>query len=171
MRTARDAAHLVAGLWAVLLLAAAGPPADEKPPPREKVVIAGETFKLELAVDEKTRSRGLGGRDRIEDHGGMLFVFPDVRWRAFWMKDCLIDIDLIFLDDRGRIDRLHKMSRVPPRRDDEPLVAYERRLRLYPSTRPIRFAIELEAGSIERLELKPGTVIELDLPRLRKLAR
>ncbi len=155
-------------LATIVLLAAAGPATR---PAKEHVVIAGETFRLEPAVNAKTRQRGLGGREKIEDHGGMLFVFPDARRRSFYMKDCVIDIDIMFLDDRGRITALHKMMKEPPRRADESVRAYERRLKLYPSRRPVRFAIELETGSIERLKLKPGRTISLDLQRLKKLAR
>ncbi len=155
-------------LATMVILAAAGPATR---PAKEQVVIAGETFRLEPALNAEARQRGLGGREKIEDHGGMLFVFRDARRRSFYMKDCVIDIDIMFLDDRGRITAVHKMKKEPPRREDESVRAYERRLKLYPSVRPVRFAIELETGSIERLKLKPGGTIPLDLPRLKKMAR
>ena len=155
-------------LATLVILAPAGPATR---PAKEPVVIAGETFRLEPAVNAKTRQRGLGGREKIEDHGGMLFVCPDTQRRSFYMKDCLIDIDIMFLDDRGRITALHKMKKEPPRRADETVRAYEQRLKLYPSRRLVRFAIELETGSIDRLKLKPGQTIPLDLRRLKKMAR
>ncbi len=110
-------------------------------------------------------------RAQIDEHGGMLFIYRDVRWRTFWMKNCLVDIDLVYLDGRGRIVRRHKMKKEPPRGADETEAAYERRLKRYTSRRPAQFAIELNAGSIDRLKLKRGQTIELDLPRLRKMAR
>ncbi len=158
----------------LLVLAAAAPGPTTLPatrPAKEQVTIGGETFRLEPVVDEKSRARGLGGREKLEDHGGMLFVFPDARRRSFWMKDCVIDIDIMFLDNRGRITAVHKMKKQPPRGEVESERSYERRLKLYPSFRPARFAIELKAGSIDRLKLKPGQTITLDLPRLRKMAR
>ncbi len=154
------------------MVAAAGPSKpQEKPVPKEKVVIGGETFELELAADDRTRRRGLAGRDQIDDHGGMLFVYRHAWRRSFWMKDCLVDMDVLFLDSRGRIVRVHEMKAEPPQKPDEPRRVYERRLKLYGSSRPMQFAIELKAGSIDRLDLEPGPVIELDLPRLKKLAR
>ena len=155
-------------LATIVILAAAGPATRSA---KERVVIAGETFRLDPAVNAKARQRGLGGREKIADHGGMLFVFPDARRRSFYMKDCVFDIDIMFLDDRGRITAVHKMKTEPPRRADESVRAYERRLKLYPSRLPVRFAIELVTGSIERLKLKPGVTIPLDLPRLKKMAR
>lgn len=156
-------------LLLVLLLLAAGEPTTR--PAREPVVIAGETFRLEPALEEKTRARGLGGREKVEDHGGMLFVFRDARRRSFWMKDCLVDIDIMFIDDRGRITAVHKMKKQPPRGETESELTYQRRLKLYPSLRPVRFAIELKSGSIDRLKLKTGQTIVLDMPRLKKRAK
>ncbi len=155
------------------LLAAAGPTTapGESTPVREEVVIAGETFRLELADTDKSRGRGLGGRTKIDTDGGMLFVFRHARWRSFWMKDCLIDIDAIFLDNRGRITAVHEMKKQPPRADDESVAAYEYRLKHYPSRGPSRFVIELQEGSIDRLRIKRGQTIRLDLPRLKKKAR
>ena len=171
-------AWLVVGVGALLLplsllMAAAGPTTapDEPNPVREQVVIGGETFRLELAVTEKTRVRGFGGRTKLDDDGGMLFVFRHARHRTFWMKDCLIDIDAMFLDDRGRITAVHKLKKQPPRADNESVAAYEHRLMHYPSRRPCRFVIELKPGSIDRLKIKPGQTIKLDLPGLKKKAR
>ena len=163
----------VAVVLGLMLAAAPGPesrPAETRPA-REEVAIAGELFRLDLAADRTTRTRGLGGREEIPDHGGMLFVFPDTRHRSFWMKGCLVDIDLVFLDSRGRIVAVHTMKIEPPRTARETAADYERRLKLYAGNRPTRFAIELKTGSIERLKLETGQMIELDLVRLKKKAR
>jgi len=60
-------------------------------------------YALELAVDDLSRARGLGGRTSVPDDGGMLFVFPEAAERTFWMKDCLTDIDIMFLGPTGRV--------------------------------------------------------------------
>ena len=166
----RPMIRLVAAVVLLTTLAAAPDPATTQPA-REEVVIAGEIFRLELAADTPTRARGLGGRKKIPDDGGMLFVFPDTRYSSFWMKDCLVDIDIVFLDTRGRIVAVHRMKIEPPRASEESAVDYERRLKLYASKQPTRFAIELKTGSIDRLKLDTGQLIELDLARLKKNAR
>ena len=162
-------------LLALAAVAAAGEPqkpdAKEPPPAREEVVIGGEVFKLEIAADPVARARGLMGREKIDEHGGMLFVYRDVRRRTFWMKNCLVDIDLLYLDSKGRIVQRYKMKKEPPRGADESKMAYEWRLKSYRSRRPAQFIIELKAGSIERLKLQRGQVIELDRARLRRMAR
>ena len=177
MRTPRiSPSQLLPLAMALLLAAAAGgtdgkKKAEQKGPPTEKVVIGAETFKLEIAADPKSRIRGLMERTKIDDHGGMLFVFRNSMRRSFWMKNCLVDIDLVFLDRRGGIVALHKMKVEPPRRKSESEGAYHRRLKRYPSHRRSQFAIELKAGSIDRLKLKRGKTIELDFKKLKKLAK
>lgn len=170
------ATRLLPLAMALLVAAAAGGSDDQKKPeqkgpPTEKVVIGAETFKLQIAADPKTRIRGLMQRTKIDDHGGMLFVFRKSMRRSFWMKNCLVDIDLVFLDRRGGIVALHKMKVQPPRRKSESEGAYHRRLKSYPSHRRSQFAIELKAGSIDRLKLKLDKTIELDFKKLKKLAK
>ena len=161
-------------LFFVLLLAGGAfgqdaPKDDKKKVPKEQIVIAGETFKLEVAADEKSRAKGLMGRKKIDEHGGMIFIYKRAQRQSFWMKNCLIDIDILYLDTRGRIVSMHKMKKEPPRGQNETAFDYERRLKRYPSGRPSQFIIELKPGSIDRLKLKVGQSIELDLPKLRQI--
>lgn len=172
-------------LLMVILLGAAPPPAPPsappaaKPPPKDKekkpvieeVEIAGEIFKLEVAADALARAKGLSGRKKIDDDGGMIFVYPYEKRLSFWMIDCLVDIDIIFLDRRGRITARHEMKAEPLQQPGERRVDYERRLKRYSSRRPTQYAIELKAGSIKRLKLEDGQRIELDFKKLRKMAK
>ena len=135
------------------------------------VDIGGETFNLELILDERSRANGMMNRTSIPVDGGMLFVFTDSSERSFWMKNCLVDIDLIFLDSRGTIIALHEMPLEPPQGAGESDWSYEGRLAKYWSRGPCRFAIELAAGSIRRLKLRVNDRIKLDLEELKSMAR
>ena len=153
-------------LWVLVLIgcdghAAGAVEADEEQadrPATQRVTLADDKFDLELAMTPGARQRGLSGRERIDAEGGMLFVFPDdqVRVQGFWMKDCLVDIDIIFLDRDGRITAMHHMPVEPPDERDVPR-------RTYSSRRPAQFAIELRGGTLEGLELKVGQ--RIDFPR------
>jgi hypothetical protein len=144
-------------------------------PKTERLVIGGKTFDLELALDANARALGLMNRASIADNGGMLFVFPDsgVMRQSFWMKNCLVDIDIIYLDPRGKITAMHRMKAEAPRRSDETEAQYEARIgrNLYPSGYPAQFAIELKSGWLDQLNLKVEQQIELDIPRLKAMAR
>ena len=166
------AAALLSVLIGVVMVGTDGKATTDKAAVKiEKVTIGGEAFELELAADDATRVKGLSGRKSLDEHRGMLFVFPKSAVQSFWMADCLIDIDIVFLDSRSRIVKTHEMKKEPPQREDESRAAYEKRLKSYSSDQPSRFVIELAAGSIDRLEIKPGQTIQLETARLKKLAR
>jgi uncharacterized membrane protein (UPF0127 family) len=147
--------------------------AEKKPPsiPLELVELRGERFKLEVAATREDRAQGLMWRTEIEPNGGMIFIYPDVRRRSFWMANCFVDIDLMFLDQDGMVVRTHRMKVERPRAPRETRSAYQRRLRHYSSRRPAQFAIELQAGSLDRLDVRMGDHIALDLHRLKRMAR
>jgi uncharacterized membrane protein (UPF0127 family) len=139
--------------------------------PRERLFIADEKFELEIAADASSREKGFMHRERIGDHAGMLFIYPETQDElGFWMKNCPIDIDILYLDAKGRIVATHAMKAEPPKRDSETETQYEDRLKRYPSRRPAQFAIELKAGTIERLKIEPGQSLEMDVKRLTAMA-
>jgi uncharacterized membrane protein (UPF0127 family) len=147
--------------------------AEEKAPtvPTELVEIGRERFRLEIAATEAARGQGLMWRTEVAADGGMIFIYPDVRRRSFWMANCLVDIDIIFLDQEAMVVRTHRMKAERPRAPRESRVAYHRRMHHYSSRRPAQMAIELKAGSLDRLDVRVGDRIALDLPRLKAMAR
>jgi uncharacterized protein len=154
---------LVAALFAGTSHCDAGQPtASRAGLPTVPVRIAGETFELEVAADPLTQYRGLGGRDRIDRDGGMLFVYPSPRPLAFVMRDCRVPIDVAFLDARGGVISTHEMRPEAPRSEDESLAAYEKRLHQYPSGLPAQFVIETAGGRLRELGLRGGDRIDLD---------
>ncbi|MBC7835413.1 MAG: DUF192 domain-containing protein [Phycisphaerales bacterium] len=144
---------------------------------RAVVSIGSKTFQLEIAADPTAQDRGLGGRDHIDNDGGMIFVFPEPQWHEFVMRDCAVPIDLLYLDHAGRIIALYAMLPDPPRTAEEPAdgamgdFAYASRLKTYPSGGPAQFAIELKGNSIAALNLREGDLVRLDTAALEKLVR
>jgi len=136
--------------------------------PIEKVTIRERAFRLELAATAEARFKGLGGREEIAENGGMLFAFDEAERRYFVMRDCLVDIDIIYLDPTGRITATHHMEKEPPQRDSESDAAYERRLKRYSSRGASQFVIELQGGTLEKFDppLRRGEKIALDYDRL-----
>ncbi len=138
--------------------------------PTEEVTVGGRKFKLELAVDQDQRMKGLSFREVIAPDGGMLFVFPRPVTTAFVMRDCPVPIDIIYLDATGRIVSMHKM--VPdPRKPGESDADYEDRLTKYPSGYDTQFVIELKGNTLDALNLKKNDKIRLDIPKLKKMAK
>jgi hypothetical protein len=142
----------------------AEPPADPRPAGPETlwIEIADQPFELELALDREVRFRGMGGRTSIAPNGGMLFVNRVSRPQAMVMRDCLIAIDVAFLDAGGRVVAIHAMLPEPPRRPGEGLRAYESRLPQYSSGAPALFAIETAGGRMSELGLRVGDRLVFD---------
>lgn len=60
-------------------------------------------FVVELADTEQKRERGLMGRNSLPPNRGMLFIFDHMAQHAFWMKNTMISLDLIFFDEAFRV--------------------------------------------------------------------
>lgn len=145
-----------------------------------QVTMAGERFYLEIAADPDSRQLGLMHRTEIAPDGGMIFVFPprQVTVQSFWMKNCLVDMDILYLDGSGKVLTTYTMLAQPlkgqagnPNETDED---YERRIRsaaTYSSRFPSPIVIEVKAGTVDRLGIKPGDQIHFDLAALKAKAR
>jgi len=163
----RSALNLMVALLCITLPACA----DDKPT-TQRVTINGKTFTLELKLDDAARAQGMMGRKSLDADKGMLFVFPDADYRSFWMKNCHVDLDIIYLDARGRIVNASTptgetgavVTMTPPDPIDHPDPPG------YPSQWPAQFAIELKGGVGKELGLKEGDTIEIPVEKLKKLA-
>lgn len=168
---ARRAARALALATVALAPVACSNESSQAPKGRELVIIKGERFYLEPALDAHTREVGLGGRETIDPHGGMIFVFPKPKPESFWMRNCLTDIDIAYLSETGRVMTMYEMKAEPPKKPGESDIAYFNRLKRYPSEFPSRFVIEVAPGTWKRLDLKPGDVVSFDIEDLKVRAR
>lgn len=119
--------------------------------PTTSVELGGEKFTLEITFTEDQRRLGLAGRKELTADRGMIFVFDRPLVRSFWMKGCLIDLDIIFVKKDftiAKITTMKKPSGTGP-------------LKHYCSDEPIKYAIELPEGTAERLKLQKGMKVNL----------
>ena len=170
MNTTRRMLLLTLGVCITLLLIGCSSPSPA-PEGFQIVELGGEEYTLELVADDATRTIGLGGRSSIPELGGMLFSFPKARMRQFVMRDCLVDIDILFLDASGRIVAMHAMTVEEPQRDSESITAYEARLKKYTSRYAAQYAIEIRGGLLESMPYKAGDKIELDIDYLKSVTQ
>ncbi|AKC86213.1 DUF192 domain-containing protein [Pseudoxanthomonas suwonensis] len=112
------------------------------------VELGGERFQVEIADDDDERARGLMFRDVLPEGHGMLFIHDRQEPQAYWMKNTRIALDILYFDNERRL--------VAQQRDVPPCSAGDR-CPAYPSRRPARYVLELNAGQAARLGLENGT--------------
>ena len=115
--------------------------------PREALTIeAGgvrSAFQVELANTDDTRAQGLMYRKKMAADEGMLFDFRATEPVYFWMKNTYLSLDMIFITEDGTIAAIAENT--------VPLSE-----KVVPSGTPVRFVLEVIAGTAKRLGLKPG---------------
>ncbi len=131
--------------------------------PTISISIKQRPFELWVSDDADERERGLkqvtaeqmatlpDGTER-----GMLFVFDYEQRLWFWMKDTIIPLDIAYVTSSGVVVATHTMA---------PL---DTRIGEYPSTEPVRFAIEVNAGLWEELGLAAGDRIDIPASVLKR---
>lgn len=80
----------------------------------DEVILSGPSvsarFSVELADDAGERALGLMNRPEMARSHGMLFVYDKPGPVAFWMANTLIPLDMIFVDRRGVISKVHERA-------------------------------------------------------------
>jgi uncharacterized membrane protein (UPF0127 family) len=115
---------------------------------RDSLVVAtasGEEhrFEVELATTWQQQAQGLMYRKALAPDAGMLFIYSREDELTMWMKNTLIPLDMLFIDRDGRIVSLSERT--------VPLS-----LKRISSGLPALAVLELNAGTVARLGLKPG---------------
>ncbi|MEJ2367933.1 MAG: DUF192 domain-containing protein [Acidobacteriota bacterium] len=101
----------------ILLIGACTPQkAAQSQAPPTVVFPDGWTVQVKLAVTSEQHARGLMFVKHLADDRGMLFLFKTEAKRPFWMKNCLIPLDMIWLDANGTIVGISADE--PPCRED-----------------------------------------------------
>lgn len=72
------------------------------------VIIGDAQVKVEVVDDNKSREKGLSGRDNLPRNEGMLFVFDRSDYHGIWMKDMNFSIDIIWIGTNMQVVHLEK---------------------------------------------------------------
>ncbi|WP_269792068.1 DUF192 domain-containing protein [Stenotrophomonas sp. Iso1] len=114
---------------------------------RHWVELAGSRYQVELAQDDDTRARGLMFREQMDADHGMLFIHDRQEPQAYWMKNTKLPLDILYFDTERRL--------VSQQRDVPPCSAGDM-CPPYPSFKPARYVLELNAGQAAKLNLQDG---------------
>ena len=73
---------------------------------------SGASFDVEVVTDPESRARGLKYRTLVPRGTGMIFVFPAAGRHRFWMYECRMSIDILWIDPQRRVIKI--AEKVPP---------------------------------------------------------
>ncbi len=118
-----------------------------------EVKIGKDTYKLWLMDTDSKRQEGMMflRPGDVKASEGMLFVFPEKQiddgQRGFWMKNCTFDIDILYVEDSGKVVSVHRgvagnETSLPPGGD-------------------YRYVVELLYGQAKKQGIKKGSVIPI----------
>ena len=100
-------------------------------------------FQFEVAASDRERSIGLMHRAELADDRGMLFDFKRDRMISMWMRNTFIPLDMLFLSKNGEVMTIIENTTSHSER------SLSSRVR-------VRSVLELAAGTVQRLGIKPG---------------
>lgn len=115
------------------------------------VLVKGEfgqaRFQVDLADTPEERARGLMYVESMPTMSGMLFVYDAPQRATFWMRNTLIPLDMLFVDQTGRIAWIHENA-IPM---DETFIegGYD-----------ILSVLEINGGLAHRLGIKVGDLLQ-----------
>lgn len=108
-------------------------------------------FFVEIADEPNEWQKGLMFVESLPKNEGMLFIFNDSSPRTFWMKNTLIPLDMIFVDENFVV--VDVKENVPPCKVDP--------CDTYPSEKASMFVVELNAGSVKENNVSVGQIMRM----------
>jgi uncharacterized protein len=102
---------------------------------------------IEIADNDAKRAQGLMWRRSMSENTGMLFIFEDEKPLNFWMKNTVISLDIIYVNESMDIITIY----------DNTVPLSEM---LIPSEKPAKYVVEVNAGFCYRHKVQSGDKIK-----------
>lgn len=109
-------------------------------------------FDVELAETSQEKSSGLMFRESLDSKKGMLFIYDKEDVYNFWMKNVLISLDIVWIDDNKQV--IFISHNTQPCKDDPCPV-------LKPPGKA-KYVLELSGGTCQKIGLSVGDKIEIE---------
>ena len=114
--------------------------------PSVRLTAGMHLIQAELAQTPDQRGVGLMHRKAMGANEGMLFAFEQAGQQCFWMKNTLLPLSIAFLEDDGTVVNIENMK--PQTLDG------------HCSSKPVRFALEMNDGWFAKRGIKPGSQLK-----------
>ena len=112
-----------------------------------------QRFDVEFARSDAEKATGLMFRKHLAEDGGMLFMWNTSSFRQFWMKNTLINLDILFIDSDYRVVHIEENVK-------------KGSLQIISSILPAQYVLEINAGQSQLRKITPGALLsKKNLPR------
>jgi len=108
-------------------------------------------FSIELAVTPKERNSGLMFRESLDFKNGMLFVFEKEGEYPFWMKNTLIPLDIIWINEEKEVVFISENTQ-PCKESSCPIIE---------PNRNAKYVLEINGGISKKIGLAVGDKIHI----------
>jgi uncharacterized membrane protein (UPF0127 family) len=115
---------------------------------RDVTLPNGKLIKAEVAITTEDMERGMMFRTELADDRGMLFFHAETGKYPYWMFQCKIALDIIWMDQGKRIVEIS--ANTPP------CTGAANTCPTHGGHQPSKYVIELAAGNAARQQLKIG---------------
>jgi uncharacterized membrane protein (UPF0127 family) len=114
-----------------------------------RLKIGENIFNVKVVQSVNDRAAGMMGKTFNDHYNGMLFLM-DEDISCFWMKNCVIPLDIIFID-RGTISKIHHDCPPCESEEDHECENYCGRGRMI---------LEVDGGTCKELEISRGDQVQ-----------
>ena len=134
-------------------------PASSTPPPSANAsgpgptvsMPSGAVYRVELALTPEDQAQGLMYRENLPPLSGMLFVFDAPAPHHFWMKNTMIPLDMIWMDQAGKV--IFVSADTPPCKADP--------CPTYGPDSPAKQVLEIAGGKAKDEKVSVGSTLKI----------
>lgn len=116
-----------------------------------KTCFENDCFNVELADIPEKQSLGLMYREKLEKNWGMFFLFEAEKIFPFWMRNTLIPLDIIWIDDDYKVVYI-KENAQPCQIEDCPNIIPDKKA---------KYVLEINAGISDKIDIEIGDRVDL----------
>jgi uncharacterized protein len=118
-----------------------------------KVKFEDAEIEVEIADSGQEMQRGLMFREELASNRGMLFVYKEEKILSFWMKNTLIGLDILFINNNLEIvDIIENMT---PCKEESVCPSYSSKF-------PAKYALEVNSGFVKNNSINIGEKVVLE---------
>jgi uncharacterized membrane protein (UPF0127 family) len=118
-----------------------------------QVSLGDQNFNIELAQTDLEKQIGLSKTEKLPENEGMLFLFDQPDYYAFWMRDMKFPIDIIFIN--GNKVTTIISNALPPSKTNGNLATFQ------PKEKSDK-VLEVNAGVAKKYNIEEGSVIDIN---------